>query len=54
MPVCFATTYGFSDWDELVIERDINKLYGKSGRTVKKAKLKCGEFFNEFKKSLAF
>ncbi len=53
-PSCFATTHGFSDYDKMIIEEQIQGLYSGSCGQVNMQDLECSEFFNEFKKSLAF
>ncbi len=50
---CYATTYGISESDKEVINRQINELYNREIDT-KMVNLKCGNFFTEFWRSLAF
>lgn len=51
---CFATIYGFSDYDGEVIENQIKNFYPGNLVTVYKARKKCFELFDEYKKSIAF
>ena len=48
---CFATTFGFSEYDEQVIRADIHKFF-TGVQKVEMANLHCGPFFKEFQKSL--
>jgi hypothetical protein len=52
-PRCFATTYNISENDKAVINNQISDLY-KTNVNAQMANLLCGEFFNEFWRSLAF
>jgi hypothetical protein len=56
---CFATTYGFSDSDKTVINRQIKELYQSNisyehDIKVNMANLTCGKFFTDYSKSLSF
>lgn len=52
---CYATTYGISESDKEVIQREIHGLFGiMSGITISMTNQVCSEFFKEFWRSLAF
>lgn len=50
---CFATTYGISDNDKVVVDERIKALY-RGEIKVSMTNLSCGEFFKEYWRSLLF
>lgn len=52
-PSCYATTFGISDSDQEAVESQVKQLYKKDVQ-VRLANLRCGDFFNEYWRSLAF
>lgn len=56
-PICFATTFGFSDHDQSIIIRKISNLLSRTNRTspsITVSSSTCGDFFNEFSQTLSF
>lgn len=52
-PQCYATTYAISESDKVVISQQIRAQAGTVSEP-KLANLKCGDFFNDFWRSLSF
>ncbi len=50
---CFATAYGISGSDQEVIQDNLNKLYRRDIR-IRMSNSTCGDFFNEYWRSLSF
>lgn len=50
---CFATTYGISENDKVVIKEQINELYRFEAK-VSMGNLTCSDFFTEYWRSLSF